>query len=67
MKNEMPESQNGKNKANMEGGITKNVKQFEFFCLVCGRHFICMNFPPKNWEGCYAYSSSRVRGNYVYL
>jgi hypothetical protein len=23
----------------------------------CGRHLIFMNFPPRNWEGDYAYSS----------
>jgi hypothetical protein len=61
----MPKSQNGENKANMERGIIKNVNHFKKICLVCERHFISVNFPPKNLEGCYAYSSSRVKGNYV--
>jgi hypothetical protein len=26
-------------------------------CSVCGGHLISMNFPPRNWEGYYAYSS----------
>jgi hypothetical protein len=26
-------------------------------CSVFGRHFISMNFIPRNWEGYYAYSS----------
>jgi len=37
------------------------VKHLEKIGSVCGRHLIFMNFPPKNWEGYYAYSS-RVRG-----
>jgi hypothetical protein len=26
-------------------------------CSGCGRHLISINFPHKNWEGYYAYSS----------
>ncbi len=35
-------------------------------CSVCGAHLIFMNFPPRNWEGNYAYSS-RVGGKLCLL
>jgi hypothetical protein len=33
------------------------VKHLEKIGSECGRHLIFMNFPPRNWEGDYAYSS----------
>ncbi len=35
----------------------QKVKHSEKFCSVCGGQLIFMNFPPRNWEGYYAYSS----------
>jgi len=33
------------------------IKHLVKICNVCGGHFTSMNFPPRNWEGYYAYSS----------
>jgi hypothetical protein len=33
------------------------IKHLEKICNVCGGHFTSMNFPPRNWEEYYAYSS----------
>jgi hypothetical protein len=31
------------------------LKHLEKICSVLGGHLISMNFPPRNWEGYYAY------------
>jgi len=46
--------------------IQNHLKYSEKICNVCGGHLIFMNFPPRNWEGYYAYSS-RVGGKLCLL
>jgi hypothetical protein len=43
-----------------------SLKHLEKICSVFEGHIISINFPPRNWEGYYAYSS-RLEENYVYL
>jgi hypothetical protein len=42
------------------------VKHSRKICSVCGGHLISINFPPRNWEGYYAYLS-RMGGNLCLL
>jgi hypothetical protein len=37
--------------------LRTNVKHLEKICSVFGGHLISINFPPRNWEAYYAYSS----------
>jgi hypothetical protein len=37
--------------------LMQNVKHLQNICSVCGEHLLSINFPPRNWDGYYAYSS----------
>jgi hypothetical protein len=39
----------------------ESVTTPENVCSVCGGHLISIIFPPRNWEGYYAYSSRMGR------
>jgi hypothetical protein len=43
-----------------------NIKHLKKFLNVCGGQLMSMNFPPRNWERYYAYSS-RVEGKLCLL
>jgi len=49
------------------GEIYQDIKYSENICSVCGGHLRCINSLPKNWEGYYVYSPSKMEGNYAYL
>jgi hypothetical protein len=38
---------------NLRGFYIQHWRKF----VVCGQHLTSINFPPRNWEGYYAYSS----------
>jgi len=38
-----------------KGFLLLYVKHWERICSGRGRHLISINFPPRNWEGSYAY------------